>query len=70
VTVLVLVGFLGLLHAQLEGEAGEGFLCRVVAEPRPFFLGDPASGFHPRFGLRGPLEGVPIFHDPILVQAA
>jgi hypothetical protein len=68
--VLVIVGFLGLLHAQLESEAGEGFLCGVVAEPRPPFLGDPAGGFHPCFALRSPLEGVSVFHDPILAQAA
>ena len=68
--LLMSVGFLSLLHAQLEGEAGEGFLCRVLAEPRPLFLGDPASSFHPCFALRGPLEGVSIFHDPILAQAA
>jgi hypothetical protein len=66
----VIVGFLSLLHAQLESEAGEGFLCGVLAEPRPLFLGDPTSGFHPCFTLRGPLEGVSIFHDPILAQAA
>ena len=68
--LLVSVGFLSLLHAQLEGEASEGFLCGVLAQPRPLFLGDPASSFHPCFVLRGPLEGVSIFHDLILAQAA
>jgi len=67
--LLVRVGFLSLLHALLEGEAGEGFLCGVLAEPRPPFLSDPASGFHPCFALRGPLELVWIFHHPILAQA-
>jgi hypothetical protein len=62
----VSVGFLSLLHAELEGEAGEGFLCGVLAEPRPLFLGDPASSFHPCFALWAPLEGVSIFHDLIL----
>jgi hypothetical protein len=67
----VSVGFLSLLHAQLEGEAGEGFLCGVIAKSRPLFFGDPASGFHPCFALRGPFEGVSIFlHHPILAQAA
>src|SRR5215217_630672 len=32
-TALVGVDFLSLLHAQLEGEAGEGFLCGLPAEP-------------------------------------
>jgi hypothetical protein len=68
--LLVSVGFLSLLHAQLECEAGEGFLCGVLAEPRPPFLGDPASSFHPCFALRGPFEGVSIFHDLIVAQAA
>ncbi len=68
--VLVSVGFLGLLHAQLEGEAGEGFLCGVLAEPRPPLLGDPASSFHPCFALRGPFERVSILHDLIVAQAA
>src|SRR3954447_3469391 len=53
---VVIVGFLSLLHAQLESEAGEGFLCGVIAKSRPLFFGDPASGFHPCFALRGPLE--------------
>jgi hypothetical protein len=67
----VSVGFLSLLHAQLEGEAGEGFLCGIIAKSRPLFFGDPASGFDPCFALRGPLEGVSIFlHHPILAQAA
>jgi hypothetical protein len=61
--LLVSVGFLSLLHAQLEGEAGEGFLCGVLAQPRPPFLGDPASSFNPCFALRAPFEGVSIFHD-------
>src|SRR5687768_12126427 len=65
-TAIVSVGFLSLLHAQLEGEAGEGFLCGVIAKSRPHFFSDPASGFHPCFALRGPLEGVSIFfHHPI-----
>jgi hypothetical protein len=68
--LLVSVGFLSLLHAQLEGEAGEGFLCGVLAEPRPLFFSDPASSFHPCFSLRAPLEGVSIFHVFILAQAA
>jgi hypothetical protein len=66
----VSVGFLSLLHAELEGEAGEGFLCGVIAEPRPLFFGDPASSFHPCFSLRAPLKGVSIFHNLILAQAA
>jgi hypothetical protein len=37
------------LHAELEGKAGEDFLCSVTAEPRPLFFGNPASSFHPRF---------------------
>ena len=65
------VGFLSLLHAQLEGEAGEGFLCGLIAKSRPLFFGDPASGFHPGFAFWGPFEGVSIFlHHPILAQAA
>ena len=64
--LLVSVGFLSLLHAQLEGEAGEGFLRGVTAEPRPLFFGNPASSFHPRFTLWCPLETVFIFHDLIL----
>jgi len=70
VLLVSVIGFLSLLHAQLEGEAGEGFPCGVIAEPRPLFLGDPTSGFHPGFALRGPLKGDSIFHDPILAQAA
>ena len=66
VPVLVSVGFCGLLHAQLEGEAGEDFLCGVTAESRPLFFGYPASSFHPRFALWCPLERVFIFHDLIL----
>jgi hypothetical protein len=67
----VIVGFLSLLHAQLESEAGEGFLCGVITKSRPLFFGDPASGFHPCFALRGPLEEVSIsLHPPILAQAA
>jgi hypothetical protein len=65
----VSVGFLGLLHAQLEGEAGEGFLCGVIAKSRPLFFGDPAGSFNPCFALRGPLEGVSVFHDLIVAQA-
>jgi hypothetical protein len=68
--LLVSVGSLSLLHAQLESEAGEGLLCAVLAEPRPPFLGDPASSFHPRFALRGSFEGVSIFHDLNVAQAA
>jgi hypothetical protein len=64
--LLVSVGFLSLLHAQLEGEAGEGFLRGVTAEPRPLFFGNPASSFHPRFTLWCPLETVFIFHELIL----
>lgn len=65
------LGLLSVLHAQLEGEPGEGFPCRVIAKPRPPFLGDPASGFHPCFALRAPLEGVSIFlHHRILAQSA
>ena len=48
----------GLLHAVLERKAGEGFFCRVGAEPRPLFFGDPESGFYPRFPLRRPREEV------------
>jgi hypothetical protein len=66
IPVLVSVGFCGLLHAELEGEAGEGFLCGVTAESRPLFFGNPASSFHPRFTLWCPLERVFIFHDLIL----
>ncbi len=64
--VLVSVGFRGLLHAQLEGEAGEGFLRGVTAEPRPPFFGNPASSFHPRFTLWCPLKRVFVFHELIL----
>jgi hypothetical protein len=66
VPVLVSVAFCGLLHAELEGEAGEGFLCGVTAESRPLFFGNPASSFHPSFTLWCPLERVFIFHDLIL----
>jgi hypothetical protein len=68
--LLVSVGFLSLLHAQFEGEAGEGFLRGVTAEPRPLFFGNPASSFHPSFALWCPLETVLIFHDLILAQGA
>jgi hypothetical protein len=64
--LLVSVGFCGLLHAQLEGEAGEGFLCGVTAESRPLFFGNLASSFHPSFALWCPLERVFTFHDLIL----
>jgi hypothetical protein len=64
--VLVSVGFLGLSHAELEGEAGEGFLRGVTVEPRPIFFGNPASSFHPRFTLWCPLERIFILHDLIL----
>ncbi len=63
---LVSVGFCGLLHAELEREAGEGFLCGVTAEPRSLFFGNPPSSFHPRFTLWCPLERIFIFHDLIL----
>ncbi len=66
VPVLVSVGFCSLLHAELEGEASEGFLCGITAESRPLFFGNPASSFHPRFTLWCPLERVFIFHDLIL----
>ena len=63
----------GLLHAVLERKAGEGFFCRVAAEPCPLFFGDPESGFYPRFLLRRPREEVLRFlvealrfHRPIL----
>jgi hypothetical protein len=62
----VSVGFRGLLHAELEREAGEGFFCGVIAESRPLFFGNPASSFHPRFTLWCPLESVFVFHDLIL----
>jgi hypothetical protein len=68
--VLVSVCFCSLLHAELKGKAGKGLFCGVATEPRPLFFGNPASSFHPCFTLRGPLEGVPIFHDRILAQAA
>ncbi len=48
----------GLLHAVLERKAGEGFFCRVAAQPCPLFFGDPESGFYPRFPLRRPREEV------------
>ncbi len=67
----------GLLHAVLERKAGEGFFCRVAAEPCPLFFGDPESGFYPRFPLRRPREEVLRFlvealrfHHLILVQGA
>ena len=67
----------GLLHAVLERKAGEGFFCRVAAEPRPLFFGDPESGFYPRFPLRRPREEVLRFlvealrfHHLILAQGA
>jgi hypothetical protein len=66
VPVLVSVGFCDLLHAELEGEAGEGFLRGVTAEPRRLFFGNPASSFHPSFTLCCPLETVFILHDFIL----
>jgi hypothetical protein len=67
---VIVFGFLGMLHAQLEGETGEDLSFGVLAQPRPLFFGDPASGFYPCFALRTPLELVAIFHDPILAQAA
>ena len=67
----------GLLHAVLERKAGEGFFCRVAAEPCPLFFGDPESGFYPRFPLRRPREEVLRFlvealrfHHLILAQGA
>jgi hypothetical protein len=66
VPVLVSVGFCSLLHAELEGKAGEGFLCSVTAEPRPLFFGNPVSSFHPCFTLWCPLERIFIFHGLIL----
>jgi hypothetical protein len=66
--LLGIVGFLGLLHAELEGEAGEGFTRGIVAKPRPLFFGDPAGSFHPWFARRDPLEVVAIFHEPIVAQ--
>jgi hypothetical protein len=42
----------GLLHAVLECKAGEGFFCRVAAQPCPLFFGDPESSLYPRFPLR------------------
>src|ERR671911_283901 len=42
----------GLLHTVLECKAGEGYFCRVGAEPCPLFFGDPESGLYPRFPLR------------------
>jgi hypothetical protein len=66
-----------LLHAVLEGKAGEGFFCRVAAQPRSLFFGDPESGFYPCFPLRRPREEVLRFlvealrfHHPILAQGA
>ena len=55
---LARIEVLGLLHAVLERKAGEGFFCRVAAQPRPPFFGDPESGFYPRFLLRRPREEV------------
>jgi hypothetical protein len=66
VPVLVSVGFCSLLHAELEGETGEGFLRGVAADPSPLFFGNPASSFHPRFTLWCPLERVFVFHELIL----
>ena len=67
----------GLLHAVLERKAGEGFFCRVAAQPCPLFFGDPESGFYARFPLRRPREEVlrflveaSRFHCFILAQGA
>ncbi len=67
----------GLLHAVLERKAGEGFFCRVAAEPCPLFFCDPESGFYPRLPLRRPREEVSRFlvevlriHHNILAQGA
>jgi hypothetical protein len=67
----------GLLQAVLEGKAGEGFFCRLAAQPCPLFFGDPESGFYPRFPLRRPREEVLRFlvealrfHHLILAQGA
>ena len=67
----------GLLHAVLERKAGEGFFCRVAAEPCPLFFGDPESGFYPRFPLGCKREEVLRFlvealrfHHLILAQGA
>jgi hypothetical protein len=67
---LISVDFCGLLHAQLEGDLGEGFSFGVIAQPRLLLFGDPVSGFHPCFALRGPLEVVTILHILILAQDA
>jgi hypothetical protein len=67
----------GLLHAMLERNAGEGFFRRVAAEPRPLLLGDPESGFYARFALRrvreevfGFLVEALRFHHLILARGA
>jgi hypothetical protein len=72
---LARVEVLGLLHAVLERKAGEGFFCRVAAQPRPLLFGDPESGFYARFALGRPREEVlgffveaSRFHRPILAQ--
>jgi hypothetical protein len=74
---LARIEVLGLLHAVLERKAGEGFFCRVAAQPCPLFFGDPESGFYPRFPLRRPREEVLRFlvealrfHHVILAQGA
>lgn len=51
----------GLLHAVLERETGEGFFCRLAAQPCPLLFGDPESGFYPRFPLRRPREDISRF---------
>jgi hypothetical protein len=67
----------GLLHAVLERKAGEGFFCRVGAQPCPLFFGDPEGSFYPRFPLRRPREDILRFlvealrsHHFILAQGA
>jgi hypothetical protein len=67
---LARIEVLGLLHAVLERKAGEGFFCRVAAQPCPLFFGDPESSFYPRFPLRRPREEVLRFHHVILAQGA
>ena len=68
---------LSLLHAVLERKAGEGFFCRVAAQPRPLFFGDPESGFYPGFPVWRPPEEIlrflveaSRFHFLILAQGA
>jgi hypothetical protein len=74
---LAKIEIFALLHAVLERKAGEGFFCRVTAQPCPLFFGDPESGFYRRFPLRRPREEVLRFlvealrfHHLILAQGA